>query len=736
MVEGTRIVGGRYSLGEHIAAGGMGVVWRGEDLRLGRVVAIKELLLRGGLDETATSEAKRRAIREARIAARLHHPNAVTIFDVVEDSGQPWLVMEYVPSQNLTAVLAERGPLPPVEVAAIGRQLASALAAAHDAGIVHRDIKPGNVLVTRNGTVKITDFGISRAVGDATITAASIISGTPAYLAPEVARGADASHPSDVFSLGATLYSAVEGTPPFGTDENLIALLYRVAGGVLRPPLQAGILAPLLLEMLHREPAARPTMAQTGTRLAALVAAHQPPAPKARRAPAVLPPPAGAAARRQSPPPDARPIQLPPTSVLPAAPSPEPAPPPTTPPAGPGQEPAPAPPGVASDREPARPSTLVTPGPESQSPLAPPTSAPSAGPATPTAPGPEPVTPPTTAASGQESAPPLTPVTSGPSAGPVTPATPSPGLTPAVPGLESAAPVAAGSGLATPDSASPAGAASVPAVSTTSDGTVPPEPADAPPTTVNPSPTTALREPSGQSRSHAATGPGTADDAVRAADEPKDPTGTPGPTARPTPARATGPSKAAATARPVDAGVPGKDTPGSGSRRNWVLGGTGLVLVIVVGIAALLANHDDSPSGTGAQPTFVSTASPGARPTPQSATPARTSAPSTPSPEAVVVTPQRAVADYYALLLNDPRAGYALLSDRFKQDRAPSFGDYQEFWGQMRSVTATEVAAAGEASVSATITYTSKAGQTSQEHHVYGLVKVNGQWLIDSQRIV
>lgn len=251
----------------------MGVVWKAVDERLGRTVAVKQMILPPGLDATAAKEAKERIMREGRIAARLHHPNAVAVFDVADHEGQPWLVMEYVQSRSLAAVLIERGSLPPAEVATIGRQLANALAAAHAAGIVHRDVKPGNVLLGDSGTVKLTDFGISHATDDVTITRTGMLAGTPAYLAPEIARGANPTAASDVFSLGATLYAAVEGVPPFGVTDNTLALLHLVAAGAVRPPVQAGPLTPTLMRLLHSEPAERPTAAHARGMLAAVASA-------------------------------------------------------------------------------------------------------------------------------------------------------------------------------------------------------------------------------------------------------------------------------------------------------------------------------------------------------------------------------------------------------------------------------------------------------------------------------
>jgi serine/threonine protein kinase len=237
----------------------MGVVWRAQDELLRRTVAVKQLLAVSGMDG---EEASARAMREGRIAARLQHPNAVTVYDVADVEGQPWLVMEYVSAPSLAAVLAERGKLSPSAVIRMGAQLASALAAAHAVGIVHRDVKPGNVLLAEDGTAKITDFGISRANDEAVLTATGLVCGTPAYLAPEVAKGEHPNPPSDVFALGATLYTAAEGQPPFGFGDNTLALLHIVAAGQVRPPTVTGPLASILSGLLRYDPADRPSMAQ------------------------------------------------------------------------------------------------------------------------------------------------------------------------------------------------------------------------------------------------------------------------------------------------------------------------------------------------------------------------------------------------------------------------------------------------------------------------------------------
>ncbi|KGN37634.1 hypothetical protein N801_00875, partial [Knoellia aerolata DSM 18566] len=268
------------------------MVWEAWDERLQRAVAIKQLHALPGVPEAEAELAKDRAMREARITARLHHPHAVPVFDAVEHDGQPCLVMQLVPSTPLSAVLRDEGPLPLGQVARIGGEVASALTAAHQLGIVHRDVKPGNILITADGKAHISDFGISHAMGDATLTRTGMIHGTPAYLAPEVARGEDASFPADVFSLGSTLYAALEGSPPFGSEGNSIALLHKVAAAQVPPPTRAGELTPFLLDMLSSEPDARPTMGEVTHRLAGIDADAVAPvtAPQDQQSPtAVLP---------------------------------------------------------------------------------------------------------------------------------------------------------------------------------------------------------------------------------------------------------------------------------------------------------------------------------------------------------------------------------------------------------------------------------------------------------------
>jgi serine/threonine protein kinase len=286
VIEKGQLVAGRYRLLDTIGSGAMGIVWQARDERLDRTVAIKQLLMRAGLSDSQTEDARRRAMREGRLAARLQHRNAIALFDVAEHDGDPCLIMEYLPSRSLSRVLADRGTLSPQEAAQIGEQVATALTAAHAAGIVHRDVKPGNILIDDTGQVKITDFGISRAADDGTMTqsSAGMLAGTPAYLAPEVARGQEPTRASDVFSLGATLYHAVEGQPPYGFKDNPLAQLYAVAMGNVPEPKRAGPLTDALMHLLSSNAADRPTMPEVVTTLSGLangagVVAPPPPIP-------------------------------------------------------------------------------------------------------------------------------------------------------------------------------------------------------------------------------------------------------------------------------------------------------------------------------------------------------------------------------------------------------------------------------------------------------------------------
>ena len=260
------LLAGRYRLAGKLGGGGMGAVWLATDTLLHRQVAVKQVTSTTRLTPEQAKDVRNRAMREGRIAARLSSPHAIAMHDVALVDGEPWLIMEYLSSRSLAQALGATDSLPPFEVAQIGAQIADALTEAHDAGIVHRDIKPGNILIADRGKdlgiVKISDFGISRAKGDVEEADDSVITGTPAYFAPEVARGQDPTAASDVFSLGATLYTAMEGAPPFGIDHDSIALLHRVAKGQIISPTRSGDLTGPLLHMLEPDPARRPTMAQ------------------------------------------------------------------------------------------------------------------------------------------------------------------------------------------------------------------------------------------------------------------------------------------------------------------------------------------------------------------------------------------------------------------------------------------------------------------------------------------
>ncbi len=254
---------GRYLIVRRIARGGMGTVWEAEDLTLAQRVALKHISF-ADLPPEQVDETRLRTVREARVAARLRgHPHVVTIFDVIESDGAVWLVLEYLPSVTLAQSLTNReGPLDLGEVARIGAAVADALAAAHQRGIVHRDVKPSNVLIgTDDGVVKLADFGISRAVDEGPITRDDVVSGSPTYMAREVARGDEPTPASDIYSLGATLYRAIEGEPPFGDDPNTNRLLLRVTTGLMGEPTRAGPLTPLVMRLLELTPATRPDAA-------------------------------------------------------------------------------------------------------------------------------------------------------------------------------------------------------------------------------------------------------------------------------------------------------------------------------------------------------------------------------------------------------------------------------------------------------------------------------------------
>jgi eukaryotic-like serine/threonine-protein kinase len=290
---------GRYRRVRSLGSGAMGEVWLAEDTLLGRPVAIKQLRTD---PDAALEQWSERMRREARLAAQLNHPNAVAIYDLLVVDEQPYVVMEYVAGDSLAQRIRRAGTLTPEQAARWIGQVAGALEAAHARGIVHRDVKPANILITPYQAAKLTDFGIARSAQDVSQTQSGILVGTPAFLAPEAARGGDPSPASDMWSLGATLYSAVEGRPPFGSGvDNPLAVLARIGSEPVPPASSAGWLTPLLAALLDRDPARRPTAAQVHAALtpaasdaertqpgptAALFSPrpmHAPPTPTARR---------------------------------------------------------------------------------------------------------------------------------------------------------------------------------------------------------------------------------------------------------------------------------------------------------------------------------------------------------------------------------------------------------------------------------------------------------------------
>jgi len=240
----------------------MGAVWLGTDEVLGRPVALKRLA-------PAHSSSHARAEREARLAARLSHPHVVAVFDLVTEGTDQWLVMEYVEGRTLAERIASDGPLSPYAAAPLLGQIADALAAAHAAGIVHRDVKPSNILIDANGAAKLTDFGIARSDdADATLTQTGFLTGSPAYLAPEVAAGRPAGPPSDVWALGATAFHAFAGHPPYEVGDNMMGTLYRIVHEAPPRTDRAGWLAPMVAGMMTQDPAQRWTLRQVQSFLA------------------------------------------------------------------------------------------------------------------------------------------------------------------------------------------------------------------------------------------------------------------------------------------------------------------------------------------------------------------------------------------------------------------------------------------------------------------------------------
>ncbi|MEU5434936.1 serine/threonine-protein kinase [Streptomyces sp. NPDC020719] len=258
MSDQGRLIANRYRLVERVGRGGMGTVWRAEDEVLGRHVAVKKLHVPPHLHDDEVLRLHERTRREARSAARISHPNIIVVHDVVDDEGLPCIVMEYIPSVTLGDVLKEQGRLPVGEAARIGRIMATALRAAHDAGVLHRDVKPANVLLGHDGRIVLTDFGIAVESGSSSLTRTGELVGSIHYLAPERLRdgGAEPGPACDLWSLGTTLYQAVEGRHPFDRDTP-IETAYAIAADAHEPPRDAGDLTPVIEGLLVKDPAQR-----------------------------------------------------------------------------------------------------------------------------------------------------------------------------------------------------------------------------------------------------------------------------------------------------------------------------------------------------------------------------------------------------------------------------------------------------------------------------------------------
>jgi serine/threonine protein kinase len=248
----------RYELRDLIGRGGMGLVWEAHDTVLHRGVAVKEVTFPQTVTDDERELLCERTLREARAAARVHHPHATTVHDVVEEDGKPWIVMQHVPGRPLSDIVRSDGPLAPAAVARIGIDIVDALRAAHGAGVLHRDVKPANVLVGDDGSACLTDFGIAMSSGDPSITTEGVLLGSPSYMSPERARGDDLTAASDLWSLGATLYFAVEGRPAFDGG-GAMATLVAVSVADPAPMRCAGPLEPILLSLLEKVPDRRPS---------------------------------------------------------------------------------------------------------------------------------------------------------------------------------------------------------------------------------------------------------------------------------------------------------------------------------------------------------------------------------------------------------------------------------------------------------------------------------------------
>ncbi|XVV39556.1 protein kinase domain-containing protein [Streptomyces sp. CA-100214] len=269
----ARLLAGRYRLGDVLGRGGMGTVWRAQDETLGRTVAVKELRFPGNIDEEEKRRLITRTLREAKAIARIRNNGAVTVYDVVEEDDRPWIVMELVEGKSLAEAIREDGLLEPKRAAEVGLAVLDVLRSAHREGILHRDVKPSNVLIAEDGRVVLTDFGIAQVEGDPSITSTGMLVGAPSYISPERARGHKPGPAADLWSLGGLLYAAVEGTPPYDKG-SAIATLTAVMTENLEEPKNAGPLRDVIYGLLNKDPAHR--LDDAGARAMLLKVIHAP----------------------------------------------------------------------------------------------------------------------------------------------------------------------------------------------------------------------------------------------------------------------------------------------------------------------------------------------------------------------------------------------------------------------------------------------------------------------------
>ena len=363
-----RRIGGRYLLSTLLGSGAMGTVWSGYDELLQRRVAVKELKVPPGVPAHEARDMRERIMREARALGGLSHPNVITVFDVVLDDGAPVVVLEMVPSRDLATMIAEHGALTMAQAAVIGFTTAGALRAAHRSGITHRDVKPGNVLVADDGRVKLTDFGIARNIADAPMTSAGLVLGSPAYIAPEVAAGQPVTTAADLWGLGATLFAAIEGRPPYDVQGDPVRTITEVVDGEVPRARGGGPVPEVIAALMVKDPDRRMPLEEVRRRLRPLILDPDDPVyPGSPDAPTMASPitlrpvGGGAATGHRSPGPAPRPTPAPPDppSLVKAD--------DRANPAGradprPHPRPRPAPPPVAGDQPSAGPGAVARPG--------------------------------------------------------------------------------------------------------------------------------------------------------------------------------------------------------------------------------------------------------------------------------------------------------------------------------------------------------------------------------------